>query len=88
MELCQLDKVYLHNLTNYNRIVVQRNRLLKDLALRSDLEETLDVWDMQLAEYGSKIIVGRELFIRQLSEIISGIHKNLSGVKEDLQISY
>ena len=88
MELCQLDKVYLHNLTNYNRIVVQRNRLLKDLALRSDLEETLDVWDMQLAEYGSKIIVGRELFIRQLSEIISGIHKNLSGGKEDLQISY
>lgn len=88
MELCQLDRVYLYNLTNYNRIVAQRNKLLKDLAYRSDLEETLDIWDMQLAEYGKKIIAGRELFIRQLGEIILGIHKNLSGGKEELQIAY
>ena len=88
MELCQLDKVYLHNLTNYNRIVVQRNKLLKDLTYRNDLEETLDIWDMQLAEYGKKIIVRRELFVRQLGEIIFEIHKNLSGGKENLQIDY
>ena len=88
MELCQLDRVYLYNLANYNRVVAQRNKLLKDLAYRSDLEETLDIWDMQLAEYGKKIIEGRELFIRRLGEIISGIHKNLSGGREELQISY
>jgi len=88
MELCQLDKVYLHNLSNYNRIVIQRNKLLKDLAFRSDLEETLDIWDLQLAEYGKKVIAGREQFVEQLNEIIQKIHKNLSGGKEHLEIIY
>ena len=88
MELCQLDKVYLHNLTSYNRILEQRNRLLKDLLIRKDLEETLDIWDIQLVEYGKKIIAARDLFIRQLEEIIAGIHSNLSGGKEELRISY
>lgn len=88
MELCQLDKVYLHNLTSYNRILEQRNRLLKDLLIRKDLEETLDIWDIQLVEYGKKIIAARDLFIRQLEEIIAGIHRNLSGGKEELRISY
>lgn len=54
MELCQLDKVYLHHLAGYNRIVAQRNKLLKDLSFRPELRDTLDVWDMQVAEYGKK----------------------------------
>ncbi|MCI8599236.1 MAG: DNA replication/repair protein RecF [Lachnospiraceae bacterium] len=88
LELCQLDKVYLHNLVHYNRTIIQRNKLLKDLAFNKDLEETLDIWDLQLAEYGKKVIEGRETFIRQLNEIISPIHQKLSGGKEDLKVSY
>ncbi len=88
LELCQLDKVYLHNLVNYNRIVIQRNRLLKDLAFRPDLEETLDVWDLQMADYGKKVIEGRKNFIEKLNVMISHIHRKLSGEKEDLQVFY
>lgn len=88
MELCQLDKVYLHHLANYNRIVTQRNKLLKDLSFRPELIETLDVWDLQLAEYGKKIIRSREEFIHSLGEMIYGIHQKLSGGRENLQISY
>ncbi|MCI9307850.1 MAG: DNA replication/repair protein RecF [Lachnospiraceae bacterium] len=88
LELCQLDRVYLHNLVSYNRIVMQRNKLLKDLPFRRELEDTLDIWDMQLAEYGEKIIAGRERFITDLGEILSDIHSNLSGGKEELQIFY
>ena len=88
LELCQLDRVYLHNLVSYNRVMVQRNKLLKDLCFRKDLEDTLDIWDMQLAEYGEKIINGREDFINGLGEILSGIHRNLSGGKEELEIFY
>ena len=88
LELCQLDRVYLHNLVSYNRIVMQRNKLLKDLPFRRELEDTLDIWDMQLAEYGEKIIAGRERFITDLGEILSDIHSNLSGCKEELQIFY
>jgi len=88
LELCQLDKVYLHNLVNYNRVVAQRNKLLKDLSFQRDLEETLDIWDLQMASYGSKVIEGREKFIEQLNEIIYDIHRKLSGGKEELRISY
>lgn len=88
MELCQLDKVYLHHAVSYNRVLTQRNKLLKDLAFRPELKETLDIWDLQLSEYGRKIIEGREVFIDSLGEIIHRIHSNLSGGKESLQISY
>ncbi len=88
MELCQIDSFYLYNLNHYNKIVNQRNRLLKDLSFQPDLKETLGIWDAQLISYGSKIIERRELFVRQLNEIIYGIHKKLSGGKEELRIVY
>lgn len=88
MELCQLDKFYLYNLNNYNKILNQRNKLLKDMYLNPDLKDTLNIWDMQLVSYGSKIIERRKLFIEQLNEIIYEIHKKLSGGKEELVIHY
>ena len=87
-ELCQLDKVYLYNLTNYNKIVNQRNNLLKDILIHPELRDTLDVWDMQLVNIGNKIIERRKLFVDQLNEIISDIHNNISGGKEELEIIY
>lgn len=87
-ELCQLDKVYLYNLTNYNKIVNQRNNLLKDIGFHPELKDTLDVWDSQLITLGKKIIERREKFIDELNEIILDIHKNLSGKKEELFIKY
>lgn len=48
MELCQLDSFYLYNLNHYNKIVNQRNKLLKDLTFHPDLKETLGIWDAQL----------------------------------------
>ena len=59
-ELCQLDKIYLADLTNYNKILNQRNKLLKDMVYRPDLKDTLSVWDMQLIETGKKIIRRRK----------------------------
>ncbi len=88
IELCQLDKVYLYNLTNYNKIVNQRNELLKDIQFHPELSDTLDVWDAQLVSLGSKIIERRAMFINQLNHIISDIHRNLSGDKENLTITY
>lgn len=88
LELAQLDKVYLSDLSNYNRIVNQRNKLLKDSYNRQELLETLDIWDMQLAQYGNKIINRRNLFIYQLNEIAGKVHERLTGGKEFLNISY
>ncbi|MCM1101070.1 MAG: DNA replication/repair protein RecF [Acetatifactor muris] len=88
MELCQLDNIYLYNLNNYNKIVNQRNKLLKDMFMNPDLKETLNIWDMQLVSYGSKIIERRRTFVDQLNEIICEIHGKLSGDKEELRIVY
>ena len=88
MELCQLDSFYLYNLNHYNKIVNQRNKLLKDMYMNPDLKETLSIWDMQLVSFGSKIIERRRLFVEQLNEIIYDIHKKLSGDKEELSILY
>lgn len=88
MELCQLDSFYLYNLNNYNKIVNQRNKLLKDLVYNPGLKDTLSIWDSQLVSYGSKIIERRISFVKQLNEIIYEIHKKLSGEKEELEIIY
>lgn len=88
MELCQLDGFYLYNLNHYNKIVNQRNKLLKDMYFNPDLKDTLNIWDSQLVSFGSKIIERRKLFVEQLNEIIYGIHKRLSGDKEEIVIQY
>ena len=88
MELSQLDSFYLYNLNNYNKIVNQRNKLLKDLYFQPGLRETLSIWDSQLVSYGSKIIERRISFVKQLNEIIYDIHKKLSGGREELEIIY
>ncbi|MEF9917112.1 MAG: DNA replication/repair protein RecF [Lachnospiraceae bacterium] len=88
LELSQLDKVYLSNLSNYNRVVNQRNRLLKEMSYQKELESTLDVWDLQLIHYGNKIIERRKLFVKQVNDIIFEIHAKLTGGKEKIVISY
>ncbi len=88
MELCQLDQFYLYNLNHYNKIVNQRNKLLKDMYFNPSLRDTLNIWDSQLVSFGSKIIERRKLFVDQLNEIIGEIHNKLSGNKENLIIYY
>ena len=88
LELSQLDKIYLSNLSNYNRIINQRNSLLKDLYGQKNLMDTLDIWDMQMAAYGTKVLDARKKFIKEVNEIISDIHFKLTGGKERISISY
>ena len=87
-ELCQLDGVYITELAGYNHIVNQRNRLLKDCYMNPGLKSTLDVWDMQMVDYGKKIIGKREAFVEELNEIARGLHKGLTGGIEELEILY
>lgn len=88
LELCQLNRLYVHSLVQYNRTVTQRNKLLKELSFQPEYEEMLDVWDQQLVSYGKEIITCRREFIDQLNTIIQDIHFNLSGKKEQLVIAY
>jgi DNA replication and repair protein RecF len=88
MELCQLDNLYVHSLVQYNRALLQRNKLLKELSFHPEYEGTLDVWDLQLAGYGKEVIKARERFICQLNVIIKELHSTLSGQREEISIVY
>lgn len=88
LELSQLDRIYLNNLSNYNRVINQRNSLLKEIYDKDNLMDTLDIWDMQLVEYGTKVLERRKEFIEQVNEIISDIHYKLTGGKERISLIY
>ena len=88
LELCQLDQIYLTDLAGYNHIVNQRNRLLKDLYQNPSLRETLEIWDIQMLQYGKKIIEKRRDFVRDLNDVIQDIHRNLTGGEEHLEVIY
>ena len=88
LELSQLDKIYLKNLSNYNRIINQRNHLLKEIQYQKDLIQTLEIWDMQLVTYGNAIIERRKIFIDEINKIVSSIHKKLTGERENIQLIY
>lgn len=88
MEMCQLDKIYLYHLSNYNKILIQRNKLLKDYSFYQEGDPMLDVLDEQLVKYGQVLIRMRNTFVQGLCEIIQEIHSNLSGKKETLFLEY
>lgn len=90
MELSQLDKIYLDCLINYNKVVNQRNSLLKEYAFsgREDIISSLDIWDMQLVKYGNDVIKSREKFVKEINDLVKSIHTKLSGDREQLEIIY
>lgn len=88
LELCQLNKLYVHALVQYNKVISQRNKLLKELMFKPEYEETLDIWDIQMLQYGKEIIRYRQEFVNQINDMIKGIHLKLSGEKEELILVY
>ena len=81
--LCQLSRGYFYTLTRYNRILSQRNKLLKG----DPTEAELLVWDMQLAKEGAKITRTRRIFAKRIAELAKKVHAEISG-GEELAIGY
>ncbi len=86
--ICQVKPKYSVYLARYNKILNQRNALLKDIAHYSELADTLEIWDKELAVNGGVIINERLKYISQLSEISSEYHSGISENREKLDISY
>ncbi|NLC76662.1 MAG: DNA replication/repair protein RecF [Clostridia bacterium] len=84
-KLVQLTPLYYDYSAAYQRILTQRNNLLK----RGDAStEEMAVWDQQLSYYGSLIMVQRNKVLLQLAPIAREIHHQLSGSREVLSIHY
>ena len=87
-ELCQIDKIYLSDLSNYNKALNQRNALLKEMIYKPELKETLPIWDEQLINYGKNIIARRQQFINDINIIVKDIHSKITSGKEKIDVSY
>ncbi len=85
VSLSQMSKNYFYALQRYNKILSQRNTLLKDpdsLIIR----ETLPIWDEQLSKYAGKIIKMRNEFLTEVAPIAKEKHLLLSDGKEILEM--
>ncbi|MBE7060936.1 MAG: DNA replication/repair protein RecF [Clostridiales bacterium] len=85
VSLSQMSKNYFYALQRYNKILSQRNNLLKDSDL-SLIRETLPVWDEQLCKQAAKIIKSRNEFLNDIAPIAESKHSLLSDGKEVLKM--
>ena len=84
-ELCLLKPAYYDCLNNYKKVLLQRNTYLKEKYIDRSV---LDIWDMQLASYGARIISMRDIFIKKLAQISSKLHHNITNGRENIKIAY
>ncbi len=92
--LCQIDRAYCRALADFQKIVTQRNSLLKQLRdqnARPNAESTdaqLTFWDEKLVAHGSAVMARRHHFVHQLEEIAAERHATLSAEREALTLYY
>lgn len=85
MSISQMSKNYYTALVRYNKILEQRNKLLKERDV-SLIFETLPVWDAQLCRYAAEIVERREEYVAQLSPLAAEKHAYLTDGAEKLEI--
>ena len=87
--ISQLDRIYLEDLMNYNKIVFQRNALLKRFAETGRfLKDSIEIWDLQLIEFAGRIYQKRSRFIFELIPLFQKYYEELSGGREKVDIVY
>lgn len=86
--ICQLSTKYGVLLNDYNRTLLQRNSLLKDISYSSTLLDTLDIWDERLAALAALIIKNRGTYLKKLAAFAGEIYSGISANKETLFMKY
>jgi DNA replication and repair protein RecF len=86
--LSQIDRDYYQALDKYEKLLPQRNALLKRISDRQAPEKDLDVWDEQLANMGAILIARRQSFLRELEVSAQRTHYELTGNRESLTLQY
>ena len=87
-EISQASPNYFENLASYNRLVIQRNNLLKKIREGTARKSNLEMWTEQIANYAAKITAERLTSVENLNESAELVHKNISAQNESLSIEY
>lgn len=88
MEIGQVHPGYLHDLQQYQKVLQQRNNLLKQADTAGKSGALLEVWDEQLASYGVKMMKRRQNFIEKLQKWAEKIHAGITAGTEQLHVAY
>jgi len=86
IELCKLNKKYYYNLVQYNKVLDERNTVLKKW--KEINNEIMDVYDEQISNYGSYILIERYNYIQKLKTMGYKIHKEITSGNEDIELFY
>lgn len=87
--ISQSDKLYLSDLIKYNKILAQRNSLLKYFALNNTFNnDTLEVYNSQLTDFGTRIFEKRDAFLKEFVPIFKERYNAISNKKEAVNLTY
>ena len=89
MEIGQMNRVYLYELQQYQKILKQRNQYLKQAAINQKFDAVyFEILTEQLVEHGSKVLLTRAQFTKELEHWANGLHQKISHEKETLTLRY
>lgn len=88
MAISQVRPRYMHLLSSYNKALEQKNKLLKNEKMKNSVNDTLPIWNEQLAQFGAKVILYRKSFADKIVKKAAEIHEEISGGTEKLTAKY
>lgn len=89
MEIGQVSRTYLYYLSNYNKVLQQKNQLLKDMFVKKNYPvEMLSIWNTQLVDLAVKLLQKRFEYIGKLEAWAKSIHAGITDGKEELTLHY
>ena len=87
--ISQFDRDYLESLIHYNKIMAQRNALLKQFAESGNFQmDALDIWDVQLVEKGKIIHQKRKDFLEEFIPVFNQFYQDISNKSEEVGLHY
>lgn len=88
VSISKVKPVYSYNINRYNNILSQRNKLLKSNRFKKDINNLLDLFDMQISNIGTSIIIERQRYVKNISNIADNIYKSIASDIEELELNY
>lgn len=88
IDISQTNKRYFYLIGRYEKVLANRNKLLKSSSDINVIKESIDIWDRALADLAEKIAYERKKFIEELAPYAKLAHEYISGGKEQIEIKY
>lgn len=86
--ICPLKPNYFTALVQYQKILEQKNKLLRQLTEYPELRQSLEIWNEKMCETGARLMIYRAAFLKKLNELCEELYSDMTGGREKLQLRY